>query len=62
MDTNRFERALTSAERLLEHIQDRVGTSDVPWYRQPAREGIARARAELAKMRDEIYWRDEDPF
>jgi hypothetical protein len=33
------------------------------WARQRAREGIERARAELAKIRDEIYWRDEDlPF
>jgi hypothetical protein len=46
-----FERELRNAEQLLERLQ------------QAAELRIARARAELASLRDEIYWRDEDlPF
>jgi hypothetical protein len=65
MDTKQFERALTGAEQLLERIHNRVGvgTDDEEWIRKRAHEGIERARAELARTRDDIWWRDEDlPF
>jgi hypothetical protein len=51
------------AEEALERLQQGIGSSDIPWYRKRAREGVESARAELAKMRDDIWWRDEDlPF
>ena len=58
-----FERVLRAAEEMLERLQRGVGSSEIPWYKKRAREGIERAREELARMRDDIYWRDEDlPF
>jgi hypothetical protein len=67
MDEKRFERELNGAQILLERIHNKigqkVGTDDEGWIRKRAREGIAAARAELAKLRDDIWWRDEDlPF
>jgi hypothetical protein len=58
-----FTLRLKWADDVLERLHCDVGAGDVPWYRKRAREGIEAARAELAKMRDDIWWRDEDlPF
>jgi hypothetical protein len=56
-----FEQRLKWAEEMLERLHRDVGTGDVPWYRKRAREGVERARAELAKTRDDIYWPDDKP-
>jgi len=55
------ERPLPSGDAFDELRRDLYASEE--WARQRAREGIERARAELASVRDDIYWRDEDlPF
>jgi hypothetical protein len=58
-----FDVQLRWAEEHLERLQHNVGSSDMPWCRKRAREGIERARAELASLRNDIYWPDDKlPF
>jgi hypothetical protein len=58
-----FKLQLRWADEMLERLLRGVGTKDVPWYKKRAREGIERARAELARTRDDIYWPDSSlPF
>ena len=53
MDIQKFEHSLKGAEKLLEHIHNRLKVSDATNpIRNWACEGFERARAELAKIRD----------
>jgi hypothetical protein len=55
MNVQNFERALLEAEKLLERIHKRLKISDpTNPVRNRACEGFERARAELAKIRDDI--------
>jgi hypothetical protein len=63
MDTCRFHRSLARVEEHLEGLRRSLGSGNTDWISKRAREGIESARAELAKMRAEIWWPDDKlPF
>jgi hypothetical protein len=68
MDEKAFERELREAELLLERIhievwKNRVRTADEFQIRKRVHEGLERARAELARTRNDIWPCESDlPF
>jgi hypothetical protein len=50
-------------DQVLEDFENKLERGVTHWAKTRAREGVQRARAELAQARDAIFWRDEElPF